>query len=434
MVELWASGPATTPSRGTYRAAADNGVSFLVRGLARISLPQREDSFLGRIALAVAPGSPPVGEREVVTVSLVTLVQLPDANESRAVVAEHCAAALGEPRGGAFQRELPAVEPDRVDAMDAARVEVLHREVVLALHHADHAERVGKVAVVVDRTLDQEPSTFEPLVGGPPANHRVFDHRVGHLDRPLADQRLERLQLRPGVGLVQITPSFAFSRDIALSLPAIDGPLVDQHEHAVADDLRLLQPQVPSLWLLLKGLLARPEDHREDHQVDLVDEVALDQLLHQAVAPRHLQLAVELLLQLAHLDRRVAAVEDRRVVPLRVLERRRDDELRHRVELVGELALALRPGAGEALIGSQPYQQGVGLPRLVQLELIPVVSAVELERPTRVLELRLAPRRLHDAVERYELRHHGPCCHQSISFTPTRRLQTPADSRASVFA
>jgi hypothetical protein len=51
-------------------------VSFLVCGLARISLPQRGDSFLGRRALAVAPGSPPVGEGEVVTVSLVVLVQL----------------------------------------------------------------------------------------------------------------------------------------------------------------------------------------------------------------------------------------------------------------------------------------------------------------------------------------------------------------------
>src|SRR5215216_346586 len=422
-------GPAMNPSRDMdmSRTVADIASPFLVCGLARISLPQRGDSFLSRRARAVASGSPPVGEREVVTVSLVVLLQLPDAGESRAVVAELCAAALSEPRGIASQCQLSAVEPDSVDPMDAARVEVLHREVVLALHHADHAERVGKAGVLVDCTLDQEPVTFEPLVGGPPANHRVFDHQVGHLARPLADQCLERLQLRTGVGLVHSTPSFAFSRDIALSLPAIGCPLVDQHEHAVADDLRLLQLQVASLGLLLESLLAHPEDHGEDHQIDLVDEVALDQLLHQSVTPRHLQLAVELLLQLAHLGRRVAAVEDCRVVPLRVLERRRDDELRHRVELVGELALTLGPGAGEALIGSQPYQQGVGLPRLVQLEPIPVVSAVELEGPIRVLESWLAPRRLHDAVERYELRHHDPCCHQSISFTPTGRLQTPAD-------
>jgi hypothetical protein len=107
--------------------------------------------------------------------------------------------------------------------MDAARVEVLHREVVLALHHADDGERVRKVGVLVDGTLDQEPATFEPLEGGPPANHRVFHHRVGHLGRPLADQRLERLQLRPRVGLVHSTPSSALRGDIALSLPAIGG-------------------------------------------------------------------------------------------------------------------------------------------------------------------------------------------------------------------
>src|SRR5215211_5543111 len=97
-----------------------SGVSFLVCGLARISPPQRGDSFLGRRALAVTPGSPPVGEREVVTVSLVVLAEL-------------CAAALSDPRGVASQGQLSAVEPDRVDPMDAARVEVLHREVVLAL-------------------------------------------------------------------------------------------------------------------------------------------------------------------------------------------------------------------------------------------------------------------------------------------------------------
>ena len=65
---------------------ADTSSPYLVCGLARISLPQRGDSFLGRRALAAAPGSPPVGEREVVTVSLVVLVQLPDAGESRAVL------------------------------------------------------------------------------------------------------------------------------------------------------------------------------------------------------------------------------------------------------------------------------------------------------------------------------------------------------------
>src|SRR5215204_3531331 len=94
---------------GHVENGCGHGVSFLVCGLARISLPQRGDSFLGRAALAVASGSPLVGEREVVTVSLVVLVQLPDAGESRAVVAELCAAALSEPRGC----RVPASAPCR---------------------------------------------------------------------------------------------------------------------------------------------------------------------------------------------------------------------------------------------------------------------------------------------------------------------------------
>src|SRR3954447_8320636 len=206
------------------------------------------------------------------------------------------------------------------------------------------------------------------------------------------------------------------------------GPLVDQHGDALAHDLRVLEPQLAPVGLLLEGLLARPEEDREDHEVDLVDEVALDQLLDEPVAARHLQLAVELLLECAHRAGRVTAVEDRRVVPLRVLERRRDDELRHRVELVGELALALRPGAREALIGAPAEQQGVGLPRLVELELVAVVTTVELEGPAGVLEVRLASGRLHHAVERYELRHDDPCRHGSAS---SRGLVAQSQERCS---
>src|SRR4051794_8167347 len=174
--------------------------------------------------------------------------------------------------------------------------------------------------------------------------------------------------------------------------------LVDQRDDAVADDLRFREPERASLGCLLEGLLARPEDHRKDHQVDLVHEVGVDEVLHEPVTARHLQLAVELLLELTHLSRRVAAVEDRRVAPLGVLERRRDDELRHGVELVGELAFAVRPGAGEALIGAPSEQQRVGAPGLLELELVSVVTAVELERPPRVLEVRFAAWRLHHAV------------------------------------
>ena len=50
-----------------------------------------------------------------------------------------------------------------------------------------------------------------------------------------------------------------------------------------------------------------------------------------------------------------------RVGPLRVLQRRGDHVLRHVVELVRELAVARRPGGGEALVGLPPQQQRVGV-------------------------------------------------------------------------
>jgi hypothetical protein len=102
------------------------------------------------------------------------------------------------------------------------------------------------------------------------------------------------------------------------------------------------------------------------------------------------------------------------VFPFGVLERRRDDELRHRVELVGELALSVRPRAREALVGPAADQQCVGLARLLQLELVAVVPAVELEAPAGILEVRLASGRLHHAVERYELRHNDSCGHGGL--------------------
>src|SRR3712207_6484465 len=109
---------------------------------------------------------------------------------------------------------------------------------------------------------------FESFLSSPRYDYRLI-HRL-----LLAQHSMDLAGQRPGVGLVHTaSPSFAFSRNTAVSLPAIGSPLVDQHEHAVADDLRLLQPQVASLGLLLEYLLASPEDHWEDHQVDLVDEV-----------------------------------------------------------------------------------------------------------------------------------------------------------------
>ena len=41
--------------------------------------------------------------------------------------------------------------------------------------------------------------------------------------------------------------------------------LIDQDGDAIADHLRFLEPKVASFGLLVEDLLARPQDHREDH-------------------------------------------------------------------------------------------------------------------------------------------------------------------------
>jgi hypothetical protein len=114
---------------------------------------------------------------------------------------------------------------------------------------------------------------------------------------------------------------------------------------------------------------------------------------------------VHLVTQLLDAVRHVA-LEHRRVRPLRVLQRRGHDVLRHLVELVGELALARRPGFGEALVGLPAEQQRGGVHRLVELELVAVLAALELERPTAVLVVLGAARVLDDAVDRDELGDH----------------------------
>ena len=52
-------------------------------------------------------------------------------------------------------------------------------------------------------------------------------------------------------------------------------------------------------------------------------------------------------------------------------------------------------------------RQGVGLLRLVQLEPVPVITAIELEGPTWVLEARLAARRL-QRRRAMRIRHNDP--------------------------
>ena len=49
------------------------------------------------------------------------------------------------------------------------------------------------------------------------------------------------------------------------------------------------------------------------------------------------------------------------------------------LNLSGELAVPLRPGVGEALVGHAPEQQRLGAHRLVELELVALVAPADLE-------------------------------------------------------
>src|SRR5258705_1364796 len=133
----------------------------------------------------------------------------------------------------------------------------------------------------------------------------------------------------------------------------------------------------------------------------------LDQRLHEPGAAVDDDVAVLLLPQLSDFLHDVA-LQHRRVVPLGLIQSRGDDILGHAVELVGELAFPRWPGLGKALVGHAPQQQGLGRERFVELELVALVSAADLEAPTSLTEVLGPARVLHDAVQRYEFRYDDP--------------------------
>src|SRR6266540_4542828 len=88
-----------------------------------------------------------------------------------------------------------------------------------------------------------------------------------------------------------------------------------------------------------------------------------------------------------------------------------DDGIRDR-DVTGVQTCALpisrRPGLGKALIGDPPQQQGRRVKGLVELELVALVTAGDLERPPSVPEVLGSARILHYAVQRDELGYDDP--------------------------
>src|SRR4051794_31979640 len=196
------------------------------------------------------------------------------------------------------------------------------------------------------------------------------------------------------------------------------GPLVDEELDAVAEGPRLPEPQPLGLAGAAEEPLARADDHRIDEQVEGIDEVVLDQRLGKLRAAVNEDVPLVPLLEAPYLLDDIAA-ENRRVRPLGILQRGRDDVLRHRVEVVGELALEIRPARGEPLVGDPPEQLRGGGHRLVDLELIAFRTAGEAVSPADPLERLRAARRLDNTIHRHVLGHDDPSHYRS----PLARVQ-----------
>src|SRR6187200_2375629 len=97
--------------------------------------------------------------------------------------------------------------------------------------------------------------------------------------------------------------------------------LVGEHGDTVADELRVEQAQRLLRGSVAEQALALAEQDWEDHQAQLVDEIALEQALDQLGATGDEDDPVDLAVQPRHLVRQVAA-EDGRVLPARFLQGR----------------------------------------------------------------------------------------------------------------
>src|SRR5438105_9188034 len=131
---------------------------------------------------------------------------------------------------------------------------------------------------------------------------------------------------------------------------------VDENLDAVAHDLGRLQ----SHPLLRRGAseeaLPFSEDYRIYHEPQLVQEIVLEQSLHESGTAVNDDWSAVLLAHATDFLREIAS-EHCRVGPLRRPERRRDDVLGHAVELVRELSVPRRPGGGESLVGLAADEQ-----------------------------------------------------------------------------
>src|SRR5262249_59893187 len=79
-----------------------------------------------------------------------------------------------------------------INAMDAARIEVVHGQTLVVA--AEDDQRVRELRMVVSRPLEEEALALEPLELRGAVDDRRRKHRMCRLDLPRADEDIERFE------------------------------------------------------------------------------------------------------------------------------------------------------------------------------------------------------------------------------------------------
>jgi hypothetical protein len=154
------------------------------------------------------------------------------------------------------------------------------------------------------------------------------------------------------------------------------GLVREQHDPG-GEGSRLPQLHVHDPSSLPEQVLPAAQDDRVDRDPVLVDEVVPHQRVDEIGASRCQDVAARLLLQFPDLVEDVAA-EQRRVLPLHVLQGLRNHVLRERIDPVGEALVAgrRRPKRRPDLVRHAPQEERVHREDLLDLVALHVVGRV----------------------------------------------------------
>ena len=184
--------------------------------------------------------------------------------------------------------------------------------------------------------------------------------------------------------------------------------LVGQEHHTCGEAPRTDEVHGLEVGVVAEQSLAAAQDHREDHQPIFVHEVVPDEGGDQVRAAVDHDIAAYLLLELPHFAVHVTA-QDGGVAPFDRPERARDHVLGDLVHEPSEVVvLRRRPEEGEDQVGRPTKQDRARVADLLELVLLRLLVLPPQRPGIPPGPMLLEPRRLHDAIERHELRHDQP--------------------------